>query len=78
MDPQEALSNGFHRWLRALENHLDRKNPGKLSQRKETPHSVQYRFDERIDVDMLISPFWREPSELYRFLQRIPREKRFK
>ena len=61
-----------------MRNYLDKKLPSKLSERDQAPHAVQFKYDGRIDVDMLISPHWREPSELYRFLQSIPQGQRFK
>jgi hypothetical protein len=29
-----------------------------------------------VEVDLLVSPYWSDQHELYRFLQRVPKEKR--
>ena len=65
-------------WLQKLVNYLDRINPGKLSGDEDLPHAIHFLFNGRIDVDLLISPFWRQPGDFYEFLQRIPQSKRFK
>ena len=74
----EVYHNGVHGWLSKLERHLDGNNPGKLTNKEKKPHAIKFEFDRRIDVDLLISPYWRECSDLYRFLQRIPQGQRFK
>lgn len=61
-----------------METHLNRKNPRMLTNVDEKPHAISFSFNQRIDVDMLISPYWREPSELYKFLKDIPQSERFK
>lgn len=63
-------------WLDILQRFLDRKQPGKLSERNRTQISLQFRFDGKIDVDMLVSPLWSCPGELYNFLTKISFEKR--
>ena len=42
-----------------------------------TTHSSHFKYNGETDVDMFVSPFWREPSDLYQFLQGIPEEDRF-
>ena len=59
-----------------MESFLDRKFPGKLSERNRTSRSLQFKFENKIDVDMLVSPFWRDRHDLYRFLQGIEPRKR--
>lgn len=79
VDPQEVCRNGFHGYLQVPEDYLDRKIPSKTSQKRRTAHSIQFLYDRKVDVDMLISPFWSEPRKLYEFLETIPSQReRFK
>ena len=73
VDPQETRHNGFFRWFRAVENHLGEKE---LSWKDYTEHCIQFQYNNKINVDIYVSPYWRVPSELYTFLQSIPRKER--
>lgn len=71
LDGQRIVKQGFDYWINIVQQFLDRKLGGKISEKHRTIHSSQYKYDGTLDVDMLVSPFWREPSGLYRFLQSI-------
>ena len=73
----QIVREGFDSALGLLENVLDRKNPDMLTERHRTSRSRQFIFDGKIEVDMLVSPYWGEkPREFYQFLQEIdPRER---
>jgi hypothetical protein len=60
-----------------MQRFLDRKLGDRISDKRRTVHSSQFKYDGVLDIDMLVSPFWREPSALYTFLQRIPQKDRF-
>ena len=36
---------------------------------KKSQYSLQFRFHNDIDVDLLPSPYWEKPEELHRFLE---------
>ena len=59
-----------------MDGFLKRKFSGKLYEKNRTSRSLQFNFDKKIDVDMLVSPFWRDRHDLYRFLQGINPGKR--
>ena len=59
-----------------MERFLDRKFLGRISERDRSDWLLQYRFDDKIEVDMLVSPFWRDRHDFYHFLQRIDPGKR--
>lgn len=77
MDGHKIVQDGFGHWIDIVQQFLDRKLDGRIADRHRTIHSSQYKFDGRLDVDMLVSPFWREPDGLYQFLQSIAPGDRF-
>ena len=74
MDGDMIVSRGFDYWINILQDLLDRKLGHHITERKRTEHSSQFKYDGELEVDMLASPFWREPNSLYSFLQRISSE----
>lgn len=77
LDGHRIITDGFDYWINIVQQFLDRKLDGRISERNRTIHSSQYKFDGTLDVDMLVSPFWREPNGLYQFLQNIAPRDRF-
>ena len=69
MEGSQILREGFDPLLDRLIRHLEREFPGQIFEIHRTVHSVQFKFENKIDVDMLVSPFWREPSAFYHFLE---------
>ncbi len=63
------LDNGLEHWLTFLQRFLDDKLPGQITERHRNFASLQFKFDRYIDVDVLLSPFWREPDHYYQFLK---------
>ena len=75
---QHVLENGLESWLTCVQQFLKDKLPGKITKRNRTFASLQFKFDGYINVDLLLSPFWREPNQYYTFLQRIDFKERMK
>ena len=78
-------SNLFTKWLIQLENFLRMAFGGECADLMRTKRSVQFRFKDMIDVDLLISPYWshypqtdteQDPAAFYRFLETIPGKKK--
>ena len=42
-----------------------------------TPHLVQFKFDEKIDVDLLLSRRWSSREEFYDFLKNLHPDSRY-
>ncbi len=76
VDGMEVVRNGFLPHLHIIQNHLEKKLPGRIQDRSTTSRSLQFNFDRYIEVDALVSPFWREPKMFYDFLREIPAAKR--
>ena len=74
----EKGDSPFRKWLSQLKGFLQKEYGGDFVVEKEGTHSLQFRFRNNIDVDLLVSPFWgqREPTQFYRFLKTIPRDQR--
>lgn len=70
---QDVLErHGFHFWLEQLKTFLNRT----LGISAEiTPHSVQFDYNH-LEVDLLVSPCWHNPNQLYNFLKTVPINKR--
>ena len=77
VDGPKILREGFDPLLDILIRYLDRKLPGQLHDKDRTPFSIQFKFENKIDVDMLVSPLWREPSAFYHFLETIEPRNRY-
>ena len=72
------IRHGYERWLTKLHLFLEETIPEKYHHSKTTPHAVQFVYKGRIDVDLLVSPFWQSPEDLYRFLKSVrPKKKQF-
>lgn len=72
----------FEPWLRQLKELIERVD-GVTLMRQSKQFSVQFSFDYNhqgspVDVDLLISPYWNNPEELYNFLRSVPQEERMK
>jgi len=70
------VRDGFKQFLHIIERHLEKKLPSRIEERRTTSRSLQFKFDGYIEVDALVSPFWREPRLFYQFLQEILPAKR--
>ena len=65
--------------LTELHEFLDKRFPNKYKYQSTTQHAVQFMFTEKgttLEVDLLLSAYWKDPDELYRFLRTVPPEKR--
>ncbi|XP_064392105.1 2'-5'-oligoadenylate synthase 1-like [Halichondria panicea] len=75
LDPHKVLEQGYGHWLEKLEKFLKKNSDVQFKNR--TPHSVQFRYKDLIDVDMLVTPWWDSVSQLSLFLDKIPVQKRY-
>lgn len=65
----------YARWLVQLYDFLQAtyKHGCAFKQRRDgINRSVQFTFKDTIDVDLLVSPYWRDQYEFYEFLKGIP------
>ena len=70
----------YQQWLEQLDSFLSA-NFSRRDYRKTgmTKRSVQFVFKGIIEVDLLVSPYWTDQHEFYKFLQRIhPPKERYK
>lgn len=68
-----ALTSGelFKPWLRKLHNFLQTTLGGRYyGFNKMTQRSVQFNYKGKVDVDLLVSPYWSSRDEFYTFLLR--------
>ena len=68
---------GIKSWLEKIDDFLKRTLGRKYEHQRNTPHAVQFKYDGKIDVDLLISPYWSSKEDFYRFLKTLRPEKRF-
>ena len=74
---REVLQSGslFQKWLKMLHNFLCRKSG--YSFKKMTKRSIQFRYNRKVDVDLLVSPYWEDKDEFYTFLRdEVPSDQR--
>jgi hypothetical protein len=65
----------FQKWLRKLHAFLKKKQG--YSFKNMTKRSVQFRYKDKVDVDLLVSPYWNNKDEFYMFLRDdVPRDRR--
>ena len=68
--------NGYKTWLTLLKSFIA--SEPNVSNVSYNPWLVQFPFQYRgvrLDVDLLVSPYWDTPQDFYEFLRRIPTEK---
>ena len=68
--------NYLDTWLDIVQSFLDRKLPAKITDKDRTKYSFQFKYNMKLDVDLLVSPFWRDKHDLYEFLNSVPEKKR--
>ena len=73
-----ARGGDFRGWLEKLDAFLATTFRYDYKKTNMTLRSVQFKFKDTIDVDLLVSPYWSDQHELYRFLKQVPAEKRDK
>lgn len=71
----KVRENGFRAWLEKVKSFLQKSFGGSF---KVTPHAVQFEYGGKIDVDLLLSPYWSDPHQLYKFLGQVPQAERSK
>ena len=77
IDGSAALQpNAFQSWVRELHAFLSSKLGHNYGHQGMTKRSVQFVYKGRVEVDLLVSPYWENQHKLYRFLQSLPQEKR--
>lgn len=75
VDAHKVLENGYDKWLQILERFLRRHKGVEI--KKTTPHAVQFRYNDLIEVDLLVSPQWDDIPHLCKFLNKVPEDRRF-
>ena len=82
LSQQSAL---YTRWVLQLKEFIQRAFGRDCTRLDSNKHSVQFRFQDMIDVDLLVSPYWsdnprtavrQDLAAFYRFLQRVPQHLR--
>ena len=76
IDADYVAEMGMKDVLKKLDRFLSSHFPHDYTEAKQTAFSLQFRFHNDIDVDLLPSPYWSSPEELHRFLEDIKDEKR--
>jgi len=71
-------TNGYEVWLNRLKTFLQQTLGWRFRFDKKTPHAVQFVYDGKIEVDLLLSPYWSNPRLLYDFLGTVPKDKHFR
>ena len=70
--------NGYRAWLGKLQHFLQQSLGRKFKLDQLTPHAVQFEYDGKIDVDLLLSPYWSDQHQFYDFLRQVPEANRFR
>jgi hypothetical protein len=68
--------NGFHYWTAQLKEFIEREFGISSTIPGYNHRSVQFACQYegvRLEVDLLVSPYWDPPSDFYQFLRRVPR-----
>ena len=66
------MSSGelFKPWLRKLHTFLQNTLGRNYRYTRMTERSVQFNYKGKVDVDLLVSPYWNSKDEFYTFLLR--------
>ena len=79
-----VLKEGYGEWLDKLKGFIETEF-GEVVTKTRGDRSIQFTFKGKIDVDLLVSPYWEDKQkqdqdqhELYRFLNGIRKDKRKK
>ncbi len=75
VDTHTMRYKGFGKWLDQLQTFLEEQP--KVAITKRTKFSVQFKFNDIIDVDLLVSPYWNNQHDFYDFLRGVPKEERY-
>ena len=71
---------GYKGTLDAIDSYLAGIFPRKYKFEKATPTStpcaLQFTFKGYLEVDLLVSPFWQSPKQLFDFLHTVPEDGR--
>ena len=68
--------NIFQPWVKKLHGFLSKSLGHDYNHKGTTKYSVNFVYKRQVEVDLLVSPYWENQHELYRFLQKVPKEKR--
>lgn len=74
----KVRENGFRAWLEKVKSFLQQSLGRNFKLEQLTPHAVQFEYGGKIDVDLLLSPYWSDPHQLYKFLGQVPQAERSK
>lgn len=63
--------NMFLYWLQKLDRFLVRHFRESYEKTRMTHRSVQFKFKGVIEVDLLVSPYYKDPEAFYKFLKSV-------
>ena len=66
--------NMFLYWLQKLDRFLEHHFRKSYVKTRMTHRSVQFTFKDKIEVDLLVSPYFGKPKEFYEFLKSVPHD----
>ena len=66
----------FKKWLQKLDQFLELQLRTSYVKTRMTLRSVQFTFKDKIEVDLLVSPYFEKPKDFYEFLKSVPHDER--
>ena len=66
----------FKKWLQKLDRFLELHFRMSYAKTRMTHRSVQFTFKGKIEVDLLVSPYFEKPKDFYEFLKSVHRDER--
>ena len=76
IDKDTVIEQGYKAWLKEMKVFLRQSLGEKFKLDQLTLHAVQFEYSRKIDVDLLLSPYWSNPKQLYDFLRHVPEAQR--
>lgn len=76
---KEAEQAGYESWLSKIDKffHSDEVLSESYHFVELTPHALQFTYDG-VEVDLLLSQHWRRPGDLYKFLESVQPQNRYR
>ena len=68
IDPDIVVEMGNSHLLDRMDRFLRRRLQNEYQFVRKTSFSIQFKFHNEIDVDLLLSPYWEKPEELHLYL----------
>ena len=79
MNAKEAKEAGYETWLSKIDKffHADEELSMFYHFVELTPHNLQFTYDG-VDVNLLLSSHWQRPGDLYKFLESMQPQNRYR